>query len=105
MIDEIRSKIADGLFEFSKHAVDQSIVRRIRIEELREAIGTGEIIEDYPKDKYGSSCLIFGLTVERRPLHVQSSYPSRPLLKIITLYEPDQDLWIDFKMRKVQDAS
>ena len=105
MIDEIRAKIANGLFEFSKHAVDQSLLRRISVQELREAIDAGEIIEDYPDDKYGPSCLIFGFTMTRRPLHVQCSYPSRPLLKIITLYEPDENLWFDFKVRKSQDAN
>ncbi len=105
MIDEIRAKIAAGLFEFSKHAVDQSLLRCVSVQELREAIETGEIIEDYPNDKYGQSCLIFGFTTANRPLHVQCSYPSRTLLKIITLYEPDADLWIDFKVRKTQDAS
>ena len=105
MIDEIRIKIASGLFEFSKHAVNQSLLRHIRVQEMCEAIETGEIIEDYPNDKYGPSCLILGWTITTRPLHVQSSYPSRPLLKIITLYEPDAVLWINFKERKAQDAS
>lgn len=104
MIDEIRTKIAKGLFEFSRHAVDQSLLRRISVRELREAIDTSEIIEDYPNDKYGPSCLIFGLTADNRLLHVQCSYPSRPLLKIITLYEPDENLWIEFKVRKPKDA-
>jgi hypothetical protein len=102
MIDEIRAKIADGQFEFSKHAVDQSILRRISVVELVEAVEKGEIIEDYPDDKYGPSCLVFGLTKQKRPLHIQCSYPSRPLLKIITNYEPDPELWIDFQMRKPQ---
>jgi hypothetical protein len=105
VIDEIRTKIAAGLFEFSKHATDQIILRRISVQGLREAIDGGEIIEDYPNDKYGPSCLIFGLTTTNRPLHVQCSYPSRPLLKVITLYEPDADLWIDFRVRKPQDAN
>ena len=105
MIDEIRAKITDRLFEFSKHATDQSILRRVSIQELSEAIEAGEIIEDYPNDKYSPSCLIFGLTTADRPLHAQCSYPSRPLLKIITLYVPDADLWIDFKVRKPQDAN
>ena len=52
MIKEIREKISAGLFEFSKHAVDQSIVRRITVQYVREAIARGEIIEDYPDDKY-----------------------------------------------------
>ena len=51
MIKEIREKISAGLFEFSKHAVDQSIVRRIAVQDVREAIARGEIIEDYPDDK------------------------------------------------------
>ena len=51
MIAEIRAKFVAGLFEFSKHAVDQSILRRISFQELLEAIETGEIIEDYPDDK------------------------------------------------------
>ena len=92
MIEGIRAKIAAGLFEFSKHAVDQSILRRISVQELHDAVGAGEIIEDYPDDKYGPSCLVFGVTIIERPLHIQCSYPSRPLLKIITLYEPDEDL-------------
>ena len=100
MIEQIRTKIQAGQFEFSKHAVDQSILRRISVQELREAIASGELIEDYPDDKYGPSCLILGFTQAGRPLHVQCSYPSRPLVKIITLYEPDPSRWIDFRMRR-----
>lgn len=103
MIEEIRSKVALGLFEFSKHAVDQSILRRIGVSELIEAIENGEIIEDYQEDKYGPSCLILGFTKQARPLHIQCSYPSRPLLKIITNYEPDRERWIDFRTRKPQN--
>lgn len=102
-MDEIRSKISANLFEFSKHAVDQSILRRIAVQEVREAIDVGEIIEDYPDDKYGPSCLILGFTTSRRPLHIQCSYPSRPLVKIVTLYEPDEDLWVDFRERRQQN--
>jgi len=70
MIAEIREKIAQGQFEFTQHAVDQSILRRISVQELYEAIANGEIIEDYPRDKYDPSCLIFGFTKVGRPLHI-----------------------------------
>jgi hypothetical protein len=100
MIEEIQEKILAGRFEFSKHAVDQSILRHITLQDIREAIVDGEIIEDYPNDKYGPSCLISGYTQAGRPLHIQCSYLSRPLVKIITLYEPDANLWVDFKVRK-----
>ena len=100
MINEIREKIAVGKFEFSKHAVDQSVLRHVTLQDIREVCADGEIIEDYPNDKYGPSCLILGYTQAGRPLHIQCSYPSRHLVKIITLYEPDANLWIDFKVRK-----
>jgi hypothetical protein len=101
MIEGIRGKFERRQYEFSKHAVDQSIIRDIRVAEVEDAIsGQSEIIEDYPEDKYGPSCLVLGFTKAGRPLHVQCSYPSRPLVKIITLYEPDPDLWIDFWVRR-----
>lgn len=95
LITDIRQKIANDEFEFSKHAVDQSILRCIRVQEIREAIANGQSIEDYPDDKYGPSCLILGFTAAQRPIHIQCSYPTRPLIKIITLYEPDPQRWND----------
>jgi hypothetical protein len=92
-IDEIRQKIEQNQFELSKHALDQSIIRDITISEIKQAIIKGNIIEDYPDDKYGASCLILGFTHSNRPLHIQSSYPSRPLIKIITIYQPSETLW------------
>lgn len=100
MIKDIQSKVQQGQFEFSKHAVDQSILRRISVKEMREAIASSQVIEDYPDDKYGPSCLVFGLTETNRPLHIQCSHPSRPLIKIITLYKPGPDEWVDFKVRR-----
>ena len=99
-IHEIRDKIAMGQFEFSRHAVDQSILRRINVQQIREAIEDGKVIEDYPEDKYGPSCLILGFTEAGKPVHVHCSHPSRPLIKIITVYEPDPKLWINFEIRK-----
>ncbi len=101
LIDEICAKIKRRQYEFSKHAVDQSIIRDIGVSEVEDALATrSEKIEDYPDDKYGPSCLILGFTEAGRPLHIQCSYPSRPLVKIITLYEPDPDLWINFRIRR-----
>jgi len=103
-IEEIRNKITSEQFELSKHAVDQSIIRKIRLHEIIEAIGNGQIIEDYPNDKYVPSCLICGLTHSGRTVHIQSSYPIRPLVKIITVYEPDPQKWNnEFTIRKTNN--
>ena len=81
MMRELRSKIADGLFEFSEHAVGQSIMRHISVQEIREAFANSQVIEDYPDDKYAPSCLVLGFTLADRPLHILCSHPSRPLVK------------------------
>ena len=104
ILDEIRMKVRNGQFEFSQHATDQSIIRHISVPEIQQAIEESEVIEDYPNDKYGPSCLILGFTQSKRPLHIQCSYPSRPLVKIITLYEPDSSRWINFKTRRKPNA-
>ena len=104
LLEEIREKILRRQYEFSKHAVDQSITRDISTAEIEQAISTrSEIIENYVDDKYGPSCLILGFTMAERALHFQCSYPSRPIIKIITLYEPDSALWIDFRTRKTNE--
>lgn len=99
---QISAKVHDGNFEFSRHAVDQSILRDISVKEVRELfINRIEVLEKYPNDKYGPSCLILGFTLENRPIHIQCSYPSRPTLKIITLYEPDSKKWINYRERRL----
>lgn len=100
----IQAKVAAGQFEFSRHAVDQSLRRRISVQEVREAVAGSQMIEDYPDDKYGPSCLLLGYTQNLRPLHLQCSYPSRPLIKVITVYEPDPNQWVDWKTRKREEA-
>ena len=100
MIEEIRSKIESDLWEFSRHALDRTLQRNIKMHEVKIALLAGEIIEEYPNDKYGPSCLIFGTSSIGRPLHVQCSYPTRPLVKVITVYEPNPLEWINFRSRR-----
>jgi hypothetical protein len=76
---------------FTDHAVRQMAKRSIMDTEVCEAIQAGQIIEEYPADKYGPSCLIFGRTRADRPLHVQCSQP--PGVRVVTTYEPDPDEW------------
>lgn len=100
VLDGVRD-VVRRRYEFPKHAVDQTIVRDIGVAQLEEAISNrSEVIEDYPEDEYGPSCLILEFTSAGRPLHVQCTYPTRPAQKIVTVYEPSPDLWRDFKFRK-----
>ena len=101
MIDQLRDKIRRGLMEYSLHATRQLIARNITPEEVAQSVLAGEVIEDYPQDKYGPSCLLLGRTLNQRALHVQCTHPSRPLVKVITAYEPDPAEWDEtWKLRK-----
>ncbi len=79
--------------EYSLHAVRQMIERGITPAEVAQTVLAGEVVEDYPDDKYGPSCLVCGTTKNSRVLHVQCTHPSRPLVKIVTAYEPDPAEW------------
>ena len=102
MIEEIRRKVERGEYEYSLHAADQSILRHIDRKEVTEAFGCGIVVENYPSDKYGPSCLILGYTKSGRPLHIQCTHPVRLRIKIITVYEPDAEEWFEFKERSLK---
>jgi hypothetical protein len=98
-LHDIRDDLAAGRYDFSRHAFRRAVERNISEQEIREA-GTGaEIIEDYPDDKYSPSVLLLGYSASGRALHMQVSCGDGPATKIITLYEPDPDQWIDDRVR------
>lgn len=99
-LEQICRQLAAGEFEFTRHAFKRSVERNISESEIREIASGVELIEDYPHDKYSPSCLIFGLTEGDRPLHIQVSYADTEMVRIITLYEPDPEEWIDFRKRR-----
>ena len=97
-ITGIQDKIKSGEYRFSDHAVKRMIQKSIDRFEVENAITKGEIIEEYPDDKYSSSCLIYGKTKAGRDLHVQISLP--PVVVVITVYEPDLGEWVNCKTRR-----
>ena len=96
----IHSAISSRAYGFTLHAVRQAEERRITPGEVEEAVlaEAAEIIEDYPEDPRGSSCLMLGWTAVGRPLHIQVSYP--PLVWVVTVYEPTPDKWIGHRTRR-----
>ncbi|MFV1976810.1 MAG: DUF4258 domain-containing protein [Candidatus Scalindua sp.] len=98
IIEPIQDKISKAEYRVSDHAVMQMIKRSITRLEIEDAVQKGEIIEEYPDDKYSPSCLIYGKTENGRDLHVQLSLP--PSVVIITTYVPNPEEWIDCKIRR-----
>jgi hypothetical protein len=94
ILDLIRQNAAKRIL-FLPHAVRQMSQpdRMISTADIRSVIKEGEIIEDYPDDVRGHSCLILGLALGR-PLHVVCS-PKDDYLAIITAYLPSDQEWED----------
>ena len=73
--------------------------RMITSLELNQVIQTGTVIEDYPTDPRGHSCLVLGRGNQNRPIHVVCA-PKPDFLAIITAYLPDPGQWsADFTTR------
>lgn len=73
--------------------------RMISTTEVESVVMTGEIIEDYPEDARGYSCLMLGFGRDDRPIHVVCA-PKDEYLAIITSYLPDPTQWtVDFRGR------
>lgn len=85
---------------FSIHAHRQMDMRGITVGEVFEALEAAELVEDYPDDPRGHSCLLLGRTKSGRSLHIICA-PSDEGLIVITVYEPSLIEWEpDFKTRR-----
>jgi hypothetical protein len=71
----------------------------ILLDEVLEAIVTGQILENYPQHRRGACCLLYGLTQAGRPLHIVCT-TVRPVLIIITVYQPKLPKWITPTQRR-----
>ena len=65
MIERIKKQVKSGNYRFTIYGFERCVERHISPKEVKYAILSGEVIEDYPKDKYGPSCLIYGIGEER----------------------------------------
>ena len=86
---------------FLPHALRQMLrpARLITAMEVRQVVETGSIIEEYPDDPRGPSCLMIGYGLDRRPIHIVCA-PKDDFLAVITAYLPDPGEWShDFRKR------
>ena len=86
---------------FRIHAVQRMFERRVTIENVRQVLQAGEMIEDYSEDMPAPGGLMMGKRGQR-PLHVvMAENTQEHELVIITVYEPDPAQWkAGFRDRK-----
>ena len=90
----------NGSILWTTHCLARMSERDIQRDDVRNCIMNGEIIEDYPDDFPHPSCLIFGMTLENKILHVVAGTDGI-YLYIITAYYPTADKFEpDMKTRR-----
>lgn len=100
-IETICKRIKEGKYNISFTHTEKLRLRRIEASDVESAILKGAIIEPYPDDPRGASCLILGFTDKNKPLHIVCGRIKEDEILIITAYEPDAAEWeSDWKTRK-----
>lgn len=99
-IEQIRQNIKKGFYDVSKHAEQERRNDVLEITDIKEALANGKIIEQYPNDPRGPSCLVLGYS-QKTPIHIVCGAYSSGKILIITVYKPDPLLWDEnFEKRK-----
>jgi Domain of unknown function (DUF4258) len=105
MIDNIKECFINGSVYYSGHAKNEMELEELGViyeNEVYEAVLMGNIIEYYPTDEPYPSCLIFGRTSQDRPLHIVCAHSTdEGLVVVVTVYQPDPELWVDFSRRRI----
>ena len=97
---ELRKLCVPKNIHVTLHAAKRLEQRGIFLRDVMACIINGDIIEQYPDDYPYPSCLILGMSVKNKFLHVVIGQHDSNLF-LITAYFPDIDKWeSDFKTRK-----
>ena len=97
-IRDVQEKMRGDEYEISFHAEKERYAEGITISDLEAAIYNGEILEDYPDDPRGPSCLILGHS-QNRAIHIVCGYTTIGWVRIITVYIPKSPKWLDERTR------
>ena len=98
LICAMRSLILKGFITFTDHARTRMFERGIESNVVIDLILKGEIIEIY-SGKRAVSFRINIRTVERQACHVVAAL-CRDRVKIVTVYWPDEEEWLDSRKRR-----
>lgn len=99
-IDELRQLNTANHYMITEHARIRLFERKITIDDVICCVENGKIIEQYETDKPFPSCLILGVELKGRYIHVVVSC-DEDYIYLITAYYPDEQHWQDnFKTRR-----
>jgi|APCry4251928276_1046603.scaffolds.fasta_scaffold225504_2 hypothetical protein len=87
-----------------QHCLIRLHERKISVDEVKNVLLTGEIIEEYPDDYPLPSALLLGFAQNNKPLHaVVAIDVEDQMLWVITTYIPDIKVWDSaFQRREIK---
>jgi hypothetical protein len=103
-LNEIQRLLREGRYEISFHAQQERLEENLDLIQIEAAIiEQGELLEDYPDDPRGESCLVLGF-VGSRPIHLVLGWgtmktEAQRMLRLITVYTPTPPKWTDPRTR------
>lgn len=103
--EKVKNRNNKRIYQNRKNKVDYHCVvrlfqRNISQEDIENALLNGEIIEEYENDYPYPSCLVYGINLNNKVLHVVCG-ANETEFWIITAYYPDNIKWKDdLKTRK-----
>jgi len=97
-VEFIRLSVAPGAYELSLHADDERLNDALTMADLEEVLRAPELLEDYPDDPRGHSCLVLGYA-SGQPVHVVCGMTRQHKLFLITVYRPKMPKWRDERTR------
>ena len=99
-IEKIKQLVREDKIRWTNNAIIRLFQRNITQEDIQSAILNGEIIEEYENDYPYASCLVYGINIENKVLHIVCGMNESELW-IITAYYPDNVSWEnDLKTRR-----
>ena len=99
-IDKIKHLIKEERIRWTNHVMVRLLQRNITQSDVEYALLNGEIIEEYEDSYPYPSCLVYGINLDNKVLHIVCGSNEEELW-IITAYYPDNTEWQnDLKTRK-----
>jgi hypothetical protein len=103
ILELIRKQIRANRYEFSLHAERERENDHILVRELEQSVLSGELLEDYPDDPRGHSCLVLGFTQSGRAIHSVWGLLPDGRVRVITVYVPLPPKWTDARTRRKRE--
>ena len=101
-LDLARARVRQDRFEFSQHAQREAAAEQISVDDIKQALLTGQALEPSPHDARGPRCFMVGQDAQGRCLHVLCGDCNRDHVLMMTVSLPHPPQWHEPWTRRVK---